>query len=378
MGAAGQDVRAVRAGVVRAVLTTGGPEYWRVAVSYGPAPADSVGYLYAHLEQNSIAFVPGDSVRAGERIANLVNFFSFNFDHCHFARVIDATQQWTGAWWTADDPLADMVNHRDTEAPRLLAAAPTGELLAFRRGPDRYLSPDSLTGNIAVISRPADRVNSTQWNVDVYDERYALRPERPVGQPAPALFDTLAFRFDFRNDRYTGSGTYADRAQRTLYSHDTTCYATGNYQDRAFFHLLTHGDGDGQFLPTDSLRTLNTAAYPDGAYWLTVTVHDAAGNLARDSMRVQFRNHPTGRPGDFTGEVLRVWPNPATAVLHLSGLSDVRPVLLTDVLGRRWPLVATPDGPGQHRVELPNVPPGAYWLHRGDGSRGLRVLIVRP
>jgi hypothetical protein len=373
LGTVGQDVRAVRPGVVRAVLTTGGAEYWRVAVSYGTPPADSVGYLYAHLNQDSIAFVPGDSIRAGERLANLVDFFSFNFDHCHFARITDRTRQWTGRWWTVDNPLADMVNHRDPEPPILLPAAPTGELLAFRRGLGSYLNPDSLTGRVEIISRPADHVNSTLWSVDVYDERYALRP---VAAGA-ALLDTLALCFDFRNDNYLAAPRYVPRVLNTVYSRDPACFSIGNYTDRAFFHLLTRLDGDGQYLPTDSLRRLNTAAYPDGAYWLSVTVHDAVGNVARDSMVVHFRNHPTSRPVDQATEAVNVWPNPVDGeAAWLSGLSaSAQVVTLLDVVGRRWPLIATPSSTGRHRLDLRGIPPGAYRVELpGVPGRHLQLL----
>ena len=62
LGAAGDSVFAVKAGYVKAVLTTSAELHWRVAIgdSAGSVPCDA--YLYAHLLESSIQVAAGDTV----------------------------------------------------------------------------------------------------------------------------------------------------------------------------------------------------------------------------------------------------------------------------------------------------------------------------
>jgi murein DD-endopeptidase MepM/ murein hydrolase activator NlpD len=55
MQLAGSPVYAVKAGVVKAVLTTSGDYHWRVAVGDSAGSGWCDGWLYAHLDRNTIS-----------------------------------------------------------------------------------------------------------------------------------------------------------------------------------------------------------------------------------------------------------------------------------------------------------------------------------
>lgn len=370
LGVPGQEVRSVKAGVVKAVLTTSAQFHWRVAIAYGPQ--DSLAYLYAHVEEATIPFAPGDAVVAGDLIGNLVTWPVPGFDHCHFARIVDNTRLWTGDWWTVDHPVADLINHRDHEAPTYNPVG-IGGAVAVLDPTGQELHPDSVHGRVALISQPSERCNSPTYDIDLYDERYALRPV----SGGPAVLDTLAWCFDMRTDVY-GPSSYSTLVFQTLYARTASYFSLGDYTSRAFYHYLTHGTGDNRIQPTDSLRLLNTAAYPDGDYWLTLTAHDASGNAARDSVRLRLRNGVLGTAAATAANALSVWPNPVTGDwLTVRGAAASEPLRLTDALGRTWALPEAPtSAPAARRFDARALPPGVYWLAGPDARRGRR--LCRP
>ena len=117
LGEANENVYAVKDGVVKAVLTTGGEYNWRIAIANENTVDETHGYLYAHLIETSIPFSVGDLVSAGDVVGKLVYWPWYNFTHIHFARIKSQGEVWNGSWWTTNNPHIDVEGFIDNTPP---------------------------------------------------------------------------------------------------------------------------------------------------------------------------------------------------------------------------------------------------------------------
>lgn len=305
-----QDVYSVKNGRVKAVLTTGGTYYWRVAISNKNSSTFTPGYLYAHLEETSIPYAVGDSVQEGDVIGQLVDFPVEGFVHCHFARIASQGVTWNGNWWTFDNPLKNMINFFDTIPPQFEKTI-NNDVFAFRDANGTYLSPDSLFGNVHVVSKVYDRINS-DWHVDIHKIRYTISP---FESPQNILLDSLAFEYNYYNDNYF-AGTYMNLVN-TLYSRDIDCYSAADYSIRNFYHVITNSDGNDTIDSDDLLQSFKTYDLPDGDYIFRVIASDPSENTAVDSMTIRIRNGVAGLNESFSGFRITVAPNPFTSTVSV-------------------------------------------------------------
>jgi hypothetical protein len=297
-----QNTHSVKSGYVKAILTTSGQYHWRIAISNNNTSSYSQGYLYAHLEQSTIPYIVGDSVNMGDVIGQLVNFPVTGFVHCHFARIGCTGTTWSGNWRTYDNPLSYMTNFFDTIPPTFENTI-NNDVFAFRDLSGNYLSFDSLYGNVRVISKVHDRINSS-WNCDVHNLRYSVSP---LSQPLTMLLDSLAFNYHYHNDFYYAGPTYLTLL-KTVYSRDFTCFSTANYNVRDFYHIVTSSDGNDTITGNDSLQVFNTLNLANGFYIFRVVATDPAGNTSRDSMVIKIVNPVSGINEEQLNEVI-IFPN---------------------------------------------------------------------
>jgi hypothetical protein len=298
-----QDVHSVKKGFVKAVLTTSADLHWRIAISNENTANPSQGYLYAHLDSATIPFQVGDSVEEGD-IVGLLVFFSPDFNHCHFARIQDSGAVWIGNWWTFQNPLSYMTNFFDTIAP-VFEKTINNDAFAFRDVNGNYLDPDSLHGQVKVISKFYDIINST-WHVDVNTVRYNLSP---LASPQTLLLDSFSYEYDFFTDVYP-AGPYNGGVLQTIYSLDSVCLSDGNYQFREFYHIVTNSDGNDTINSNDSLQFFNTLNFQDGSYIIRVFASDPSGNTSMDSMIIRIRNSLAGIE-QINDRAVEVFPNPS-------------------------------------------------------------------
>jgi murein DD-endopeptidase MepM/ murein hydrolase activator NlpD len=310
LGSPNQPVYAVHSGVVKAVLTTGGDWYWRVAISDSVTSGTSRGYLYAHLNQSSITVHVGDMVQVGQQIGTLVEWPGWNFTHTHFTVVEDTGTTWDGAWLSVHNPHLNL-NHSETEAPVFEPARGT-DLLAFcTNQTSTYLSPTALHGAVDIICHVSDRIAST-WECTVQELRYSIYP---YGNPGNLLVNNkLALFCDFTCDTYS-SGTIDAFMINLLYKQDSVCHTQGDYDYREFYHILTNSDGDQVYGPEDMNAAWDTSVLPDGRYVIRVTAIDAAGNAKSDSMTVTTSNGNPGSVADgpVASSFISCRPNPMAA-----------------------------------------------------------------
>jgi hypothetical protein len=300
-----QDVYAIKKGFVKAILTTVDTFHWRIAISNVNTADTSIGYLYAHLDQQTIPYAVDDSVEAGDIIGQLVNFPVPGFVHCHFARIVDSGALWSGGWWTLENPLSSMINFFDTVPPQFEKTI-GNDAFAFRDASGFYLPPDSLYGQIKIISKVHDIINSP-WKVDVNTIRYNLSS---LSVPSVLLLDSFAYEYNFYTDVYPG-GSYYPMVLSTLYSGDSTCFSDGDYNIRDFFHIVTNSDGNDTLDGNDSLQFFNTANFPDGSYIFRIIATDPSGNSSMDSMVVRFKNNINSAENIELSESFVVYPNPS-------------------------------------------------------------------
>lgn len=349
-----ENVHSVKDGFVKAVLTTSGDYHWRVAIANNNSSSDSSqGYLYAHLDEQLIPVVVGDTVAEGEVIGQLVDFPVTGFVHCHFARIVDKGATWSGSWWTFDDPLYYMTNYKDTTAP-VFEEAISGQKFAFRDESGDYLSSDKVYGEVDIISKVYDQMN-TFWKVDVHKIGYRISE---VNVPILIITDDYSFDFNMFNDTYF-NGPYVQDIINTMYSRDATCFSIGNYTDRDFYHILTNSNGDDTITAADAAASLNTTLYPNGRYVLYVWAIDPAGNTTMDSMLFTIDNF-VGINVDKTN-LFNVYPNPTDGMLAIQMQENkTTEVKLMDMFGR---VVGNHLIDKLHNtIDVSNLPSGMYLL----------------
>ncbi|MEI6554625.1 MAG: T9SS type A sorting domain-containing protein [Paludibacter sp.] len=285
LGNPNQEVYAVKTGVIKAVLTTGGDLYWRVGVANIKTNSESVGYLYAHMNKTSIPYAVGDSIYAGRVVGTIVPWPVTGFNHVHFARIKESGAVWDGNWWTVNNPLNDVTNLVDTIKPVFENTIVT-DLLAFRDLSGVYLSPNNIHGNVDILSKVSDRCNST-YKIDVFELSYSLAP---VSSPGTNLLNQLAFRFDMPSDDYIGSSVYSKLMTNTIYSFDQTCLSKADYTNRQFYHIITNSNGGDSITAQSKDLYFKSTDYPDGQYYFKVVAKDSKMNMAMDSMIVTINN----------------------------------------------------------------------------------------
>jgi murein DD-endopeptidase MepM/ murein hydrolase activator NlpD len=389
MGSPNQAVYAVRGGVVKAVMTTGAEFHWRVAVADSATTGISEGYLYAHLDQFSIAVSVGEVVAPGQYLGDLVEWPIYGFTHVHFARVEDEGIQWYGQWLSTENPHLDFENQSELAAP-VFEPARGSDLLAFCANQTSiYRDPSSLSGVVDIIAHVGDLIESS-WVCTVQEIRYTIYP---AGYPEfPVVDDKLALFCDMALDTYFG-GPIDPFLVSLLYKRDGTCFTQGDYDFREFYHVITNSDGDQIYEESDLWEAWDTTALPDADYVIRVVATDVAGNATADSMIVTTANGNSASTPESEASGLALHhcrPNPSrggTAITFtVPARSRVR-VSIHDPAGRLVRRVADESyDPGRHALEWDGrdsrgseAAAGVYLvrLETPVGTREGKLIVIR-
>ena len=286
LGADFEPVYAVSSGYVKAILTTSAQYHWRVAIGDSAGSGTGGGYLYAHLDEPTIAVNVGDFVTRGQYLGDLVPWPVANFTHCHFARIEDQGVQWSGNWLCTRNPHTRLRDLTENTPPVFENALGSDAFAFCHDETSNYLDPADLNGIIDVIVKVSDQIASP-WVCSVEEIRYSIFPAA-----APEAFvveNKLAVRFDMPLDTYQG-GPMDPFLVDLLYKEDSVCNTNGDYISRDFYHVITNSNGDDDFDAGDLGQAWDTSSIPDGNYIIEVTAWDAAGNSAVQQMQVTVDN----------------------------------------------------------------------------------------
>lgn len=314
LGAPGDSVFAVKAGYVKAVLTTAAELHWRVAIgdSAGSVPCDA--YLYAHLDLGTIQVAPGDTVAYGQFIGQLVTWPVAGFHHLHFVKIRKSGYPWSSDWQFIHDPLDFIADKTDLVAPEFVPLV-NGSLVAFYpNGGSTYLDPgDTLSGALDFLVSVRDRIVHPSWYVMPFQVHYRFRNDSVSYPPR------ISVEF--------GDTLWWDENVDIIYRDDATYDSKGDYSDREFYLICTNSDGDPYIEPSDADSAWFTGDYPNGTYWLQVTAIDRFGNRDEESLQVVLSNFFTfsgqvtlaDMPASHSGTVVRLPELGKSAVTNASG-----------------------------------------------------------
>jgi hypothetical protein len=338
----GEPTYAVQSGIVKCVLTIGGDSYWRIAISPQQNPGVSSGWLYAHLIQNTIQFDVGDTVDIYDYLGDII-YWAEDWGHIHFVEITDNGLVWyyfDNEWGINFNPLLALSSDEDIFPPIFDDVFP-GQKFAFspNQTDDQYLDPDSLSGDIDIMTKIGDYVGASVWEQPAYELYYWVTSIATGDTVYPR---TLAQILNHSYDFYS-SNAYEPYAT-LLYKRDSLLVPPFWMDSvRNYYHILTNNNGDSLGELWEKQLSFHTADYPDGPYRIFVEAHDSYENSTLDSMDVIFQNgnadihnENMNLPGRF--RLSQNYPNPfnnSTTVLYYLPFDGFMELNLYDIRGRK-------------------------------------------
>jgi len=285
MAPAGTPVYAVKSGYVKAVLTISAELHWRVAIGDSAGAAECDGWLYAHLDEKSIAANEGDRVEAGDFLGNLVEWPTAEFHHLHFVKIRHSGVTWDSDWQFIGNPLDELDNIPDHDAP-VFENVMDGQPLAFCRNEsdDFFEEGEALNGPVDIVARIYDYINHPEWKLSPYKIEYKIEGDTLIDWTPVVTF--------------SGELDY-DHAIDVLFREDECCGSQSDYDNRVFYFNLTNTDSDSLIEISDRTESWKTGYFHNGDYTVSVRASDRAGNATTIQMPVAIENY-----SDFEGIIV--------------------------------------------------------------------------
>jgi hypothetical protein len=273
----GSHVYAVKAGVVKAVLTTSGEYHWRVSVGDSAGTQWCDGWLYAHLDQNTIQVQVGDTVQEGDYLGDLVYWPVALFHHLHFVKIRNHGMPWQSDWKFIANPLDELIPIDDSTPPVIENARGTYKFAFCQNNTHTYFDPGApVKGDVDIVSKIYDKINHPTWKLVPYSIYYSVYNDSVTVGPILSFIFTDTLWWDQNVD--------------VPYQDDAICHTQGDYDYRNFYFLVTNTDGDSIIEYADKNSAWHTQDHSNGTFWVKVKAYDRFGNFAQDSMQVQVSN----------------------------------------------------------------------------------------
>ena len=288
---AGTLVRAVKAGYVKAILTTSGDQHWRVAIgdAFDATPCD--GWLYAHLDRYSITVSVGDFVNEGQYIGELVYWPVADFHHLHFVKIHNGGQPWMSDWDFIGNPLDELSVTTDLDPPVFQDVYP-GQAFAYFDADGHFYLPfgSVLSGPVDVIANAYDKVGHPTWRLAPYAITYEV-------------FNDTFSTGPINSVTFTGE-LYWTQNVTVIYNDDGVYNTDGDYDNRNYYFVVTNTDGDSIVETTDAASAWHTEDFNNGDWWVKVSAYDRGGNVTAESTLVTTANYfaITGRAVPCDGD----------------------------------------------------------------------------
>jgi hypothetical protein len=311
---AGTPVYAVKAGWVKAVLTTFAELHWRVAIGDSVTAVECEGWLYAHLDMLSIAVFEGEYVDSGQYLGDLVYWPTSNFHHLHFVKIRQSGFPWTPDWEFIANPLDELVNASDADAPFFEEITPGYPFRFCVDNSDIFFDVGTpLTGDVDIIVQAHDYIGHPDWVLTPYALTYEISSDSVFLGPYTSMV-------------FTGELLW-DQVHHVLFKDDAPCVSEGNYDYRSFYESITNHDADTLVTFDDTTGKWATGSLPNDTYTITVQAYDRGGNVTEESMQVATANFYA-----LAGSVTFTDGNPNLSGIEI-GIDFTSSSTLTDDLG---------------------------------------------
>ncbi|MGB8657300.1 MAG: peptidoglycan DD-metalloendopeptidase family protein [Candidatus Zixiibacteriota bacterium] len=297
----GTHVYAVKAGIVKAVLTTSAQYHWRVAIGDSAGSGWCDGWLYAHLDQPTIQVQVGDTVQPGDYLGNLVYWPTSSFHHLHFVKIRNQGATWAADWKFIGNPLDELTPINDPDPPVIENARESDKFAFCHNNTHTYFNSGSpLSGDVDIVSKIYDKINRTDWRLIPYRIEYSIFNDSLSFGPVLSFIFTDTLFWDQNVD--------------VVYQEDAVCQSQGDYDYRNFYFIVTNTDGDSVIEASDRNCSWRTGEFPNAYYWVKVTAHDRYGGSDSDSMQVRVENYfqvsgkvgLSDNPPDSSGSVIQL------------------------------------------------------------------------
>jgi murein DD-endopeptidase MepM/ murein hydrolase activator NlpD len=308
----GEPVYSTTDGIVKCVLTLGGAAYWRTAISAEQSAGYSDGWLYAHLIDSTIQVDVGDTVRVHDYLGDIIQWSS-DWGHIHFVQIQDSGLVWRyddNEWGINYNPLLSLIPDEDLIPPVIDNVFPNSKFGFCINETSNYLNPDSLFGDIDIITKVIDYIGDSQWQQPAFETYFWITDINGETVFPKTLGQRLNHSYNFY-----GSGNYEPYAA-TLYKRDEFLLPS-RWMDkqRNYYHVLTNNNGDSLIFLAEKDLAFSTENYNDDDYRIFVEVRDAFGNSTVDSMDVKFCNGNISKAETENNRQLRFelkqnYPNP--------------------------------------------------------------------
>jgi hypothetical protein len=379
---------AVEDGIVKCVLTISAQLHWRIAISKEQIADFSKGWLYAHLIQNTIQFDVGDTVQQYDYLGNIIQWHE-DWGHIHFVEIQDSGLVWQyddNEWGITYNPLLSLRPHTDLIPPIIENVFHNSKFAFCLNETDTYLDPDSLYGNVDIITKIVDYIGNSAWQLPAYQTFYWVKklPEDTIVFPK-TLGQILNHAYDFY-----GSNQYTPYAQVIYKRDDLLIPSFWMDTTRNYYHVLTNNNGDSLIDLSEKNLSFSTTDYPDGDYRIFVEASDEYGNSTIDSMDVKFKNNISSVSEirdkvTFEFKLRQNYPNPFNPETKIQ-YSTPQPGFVTlkvyDLLGREIRILVNEfQQSGTYLVDIDasKLASGIYFyeLKIGSFSKVRKMLVMR-
>ncbi len=298
LGLPGQKVYSVADGIVKAILIPDfhkSPDMWRIAISNGLDPHERNGYLYAHIERESIPFQVGDTVKAGDCLGKLVKWFQENYTHVHFSEIVNEKEgvEWEGKWLAVQEQKIAAHGKVDQSVPSF-EKCKEDQWCLFKNREGNALPPNGLSGEFQIIFQAYDFSNSTYKN-GITEIEYEFRSlKKKKGKSLFSQKQHLTFNMPIE---YYISSTECTEQVRNFYCLETPCQSVCNqgYERHYFYFLLNRNKADSTSYTVEDTYFNKDNHFPMGAYALRISIKDYFGNKNEMEMKVRIVDPNRGK-----------------------------------------------------------------------------------
>jgi hypothetical protein len=323
MAPAGTPVYAVKSGYVKAVLTTvpDNQYYWRILIGDSAGSQECDAWMYAHLNDYTIAVSEGEWVEEGQYLADLIDYPPNTFpEHLHFVQIRHSGDSWHDAenwqWKTNALDVLDGIADNDTPVFETVYGS---QMIGFCRNQSQtyFDGSDTLSGDIDLVCHVYDRINCSTSKVVPYRVEYKLESDTMVDWINGVCF--------------TGQFDYPSADVKIVYRDDATCDSEGDWVNQEYYFCVSNSDGDSLIEYHDRYECWHTADFHNGAVTVSIRAFYRFGNGDSISAVVNIENYHTltgtislsNSPPNLGGSVVTVLSSGQAATTAINGSFEI-------------------------------------------------------